>query len=66
MQQLSSRCFGMLSLGPACSMCLQNFTHFVVYTKSSFAEQTTPNSLSFEEAVAKYQVGSDTGMHGER
>ncbi|CAE7214156.1 GIP [Symbiodinium sp. CCMP2592] len=35
-----------------------NFTHFVVYTKSSFAEQTTPNSLSFEEAVAKYQVSS--------
>ena len=36
----------------------QNYTHFVVYTKSSLAEQTTPNSLSFAEAVAKYKAGA--------
>ena len=40
----------------------QNFTHFVVYTKSSFVEQTTPNSLSFAEAVAKYQAGKGNRM----
>eukprot|EP00435_Cladocopium_sp_Y103_P001321 s3583_g1.t1 len=34
------------------------YSHFVVYTKSSFVEQSTPNSLSFAEATAKYQVSS--------
>eukprot|EP00434_Breviolum_minutum_P040006 symbB.v1.2.035541.t1/scaffold4796.1/size34699/1 len=34
------------------------YTHFVVYTRSSFVEQTTPNSLSFAAATAKYQVSS--------
>lgn len=34
----------------------KGYTHFVVYTRSSFVEQTTPNSLSFAAATAKYQA----------